>query len=837
MSGNAKKNKCKPCEWFKKRVQKKQCCFNDKSGSNPATSGASNRPSQSDLDANPSVQSYHAWKDEVVNPGGGSASACCLSDREWQNTPCCEEKPKKTNTTSQPTSTNLPPLDTAMPNVVTSRTLENPFEKTLPPNTIEEYPPEETPLWKSLEVDNNDYWEEVENENVASSSPPPPTPPDPPPTSEPDGRSITYPSSIGERPSEDHELSLFATQTFGMFNGTTIIEPTEEVWDQLTSFYKTFYSTEMTTVYSPNFQSLELTNLQTVYDPESDRPYKVSYQIESTWNDPATAPSRVEEANTLVSSNLSQSLQDLWTSVNNTGLWYDTNITTVTISTEWVNFPDPPSPPPDQFVDNSMSSQDLETIYQSQEPYINPLDAPQDPQTSLLLNTIAASLSETSQTIESIKTLIGLTQPIEVKTSTTPLISPEVSISTGPGSTTPTTNWGGYTTLKTPGDPAASPPIDPVYETTIVTTSPSPLLTSVANGFDPATLSSEFKAPPIPIPQWTTTPYSSTLPTATEIQDELEPFRTLLNTDRAALGLDPINWSPHLTIAAMRHSLDQQQRQYLDHLAPTDAPNGAYWYERAIDAGYNSTLVGENIAEGRGSGLDTQEKMYAGWKSSPGHWSNMIKPEFKFMGVAKSPGNVVHMWTQKLGEDDQTTVATGPVPPIYTGPFHAHLRQYDEYYSFLNPLYTWSETLTGTPLKKTSGVLASLLYLMAREDEVTLANVQSTWVSLNYSGFGYLPEHQWNSVGPNDKIGVIRAISADNLEEAYEALRTNEELKEIVEVTGGNLALGYWNNRWAWISVAEPFVDPVNDFEFLSQIIYEESPLRVDSGIGDGNGV
>lgn len=847
MSGNPRKNKCNSCDWFKKRVQKKQCCFNDKSGSNSNPTpggGASNRPSQSDLDANNTAAEYWKWKEATVNPGGGNSSGCCLSDQEWQNTPCCEEKPKNnTNTMSQP-ATNYTPADTAMPEAATSRTLEDPFEKTLPKNVIEEFPPEENPLWKSLEVNNNDYWEDVENENVASSSPPPPSI-TPPPTSEPDGRPITYPSSIDERPSEDHELSLYATQTFGMFNGTTITEPTEQVWDQLTSFYETFYSTRMMDVYSPNFQSLELTNIQTVYDPSSNRPYKFSYQIESNWTDPTTAPSRTDEAETLVSSDLSQSLQDLWSSVNNTGLWYETNRTTVKITFDWADFPESPSPPPDQFVDNSMSSQELETVFGSQEPYINPLGAAQDPTTSLLLNTIAASLSETDQTIESIKTLTGLNQPIEVRSSTSPLISPEVLTSTGPTSTTdptlttPTTNWGGYTTLKNPGDPNASPPIDPVYETTIVTTFPSPLLTTTASGFDPSVLSTEFKAPPvppIPIPQWTTTPYSSTLQTAMEIQNENEPFRTLLNTDRAALGLNPIEWSPHLIIASMRHSLDQFNRLFYDHLAPTDSPNGAYWYERAVDAGYNSTRVGENIAKGQGNGFDTPEKMYAGWKSSPGHWSNMIKPEFKVMGVAKSPSNFLHMWTQKLGEDDPASVATGPVPPIYTGPFHAHQRQYSEYYSFLDPLYQWSETLTGVPLKKTSGVLASLLTLMSREDEITLPSVQNYWASWK-AGYGYLPEHEW-TVGPNDKIGLLTpTIPATNLEEAYESLRQNEELREIVEVSGGNLALAYWNNRWAWISVAEPFVDPTNDFEFIDQIYYEESPLREDSGIGAGNGV
>ena len=63
----------------------------------------------------------------------------------------------------------------------------------------------------------------------------------------------------------------------------------------------------------------------------------------------------------------------------------------------------------------------------------------------------------------------------------------------------------------------------------------------------------------------------------------------LVNAERTAQGLKPLNYDPDLAAAARLHS-----RDYFNH----DSLDGTKFYERIIDEGSAYNLCGENIAAG-----------------------------------------------------------------------------------------------------------------------------------------------------------------------------------------------------------------------------------------------
>lgn len=106
----------------------------------------------------------------------------------------------------------------------------------------------------------------------------------------------------------------------------------------------------------------------------------------------------------------------------------------------------------------------------------------------------------------------------------------------------------------------------------------------------------------------------------------------------------PLAWSEALAQAALAHSRDMAQKNYLSH--DDAAGNGVG--QRALRAGYLWRHVGENIAAGQGS----PEQVVAGWLASPGHCANIMAPDFAEMGAAYAmdPHSARSIyWTQTFG--------------------------------------------------------------------------------------------------------------------------------------------------------------------------------------------
>lgn len=184
--------------------------------------------------------------------------------------------------------------------------------------------------------------------------------------------------------------------------------------------------------------------------------------------------------------------------------------------------------------------------------------------------------------------------------------------------------------------PAGAPP---------ATTAPPPAgVPPVATASPPAGTVPPPAAPPVASPP----PVANDQATAFEN----EVFR-LTNEQRARGGVcggqtmppvPPVAYHASLQVAARRHSQDMATRGYFEH----DTPEGKRPHQRAMEAGFPSSYVGENI----GSGYTDAAKAMAGWMASTGHCRNIMKADYRFLGVGygyTTSGDYHHYWTQNFG--------------------------------------------------------------------------------------------------------------------------------------------------------------------------------------------
>jgi len=112
-----------------------------------------------------------------------------------------------------------------------------------------------------------------------------------------------------------------------------------------------------------------------------------------------------------------------------------------------------------------------------------------------------------------------------------------------------------------------------------------------------------------------------------------EEFLGLINQYRQANGLGTLLISDVLSDASEKHNRDMGTYGFFDHTTQNSdyfPVNSSPWARMAI-CGYDyGTAMGENIA----AGYTTAATVFAAWKASPGHNSNMLKPEFKVIGIS-----------------------------------------------------------------------------------------------------------------------------------------------------------------------------------------------------------
>ena len=120
------------------------------------------------------------------------------------------------------------------------------------------------------------------------------------------------------------------------------------------------------------------------------------------------------------------------------------------------------------------------------------------------------------------------------------------------------------------------------------------------------------------------------VPTESNARETERATLCLLNARRAEAGLRPLGSSRTLARAARAHSEDMGERHFFAH----DTPDGMEPAERIVAAGYPraGVSVGENLAWGEET-AGTPEEIVDGWMDSPGHRANILRPEFREIGI------------------------------------------------------------------------------------------------------------------------------------------------------------------------------------------------------------
>jgi uncharacterized protein YkwD len=117
-----------------------------------------------------------------------------------------------------------------------------------------------------------------------------------------------------------------------------------------------------------------------------------------------------------------------------------------------------------------------------------------------------------------------------------------------------------------------------------------------------------------------------------------------VNAFRAENGFKPLVLDARLSRAAAMQSEAQAERSWIGHYGF----NGSTPKDRAERAGYHAKIASENVASGQKSFSDVLRF----WKESPGHRSNLLRPNVTAIGVAMAKTKSGHAyWTLVLGAE------------------------------------------------------------------------------------------------------------------------------------------------------------------------------------------
>lgn len=131
------------------------------------------------------------------------------------------------------------------------------------------------------------------------------------------------------------------------------------------------------------------------------------------------------------------------------------------------------------------------------------------------------------------------------------------------------------------------------------------------------------------------------LPSGLALEADPEAERqlvALVNEERAAAGMVPLELDPRLVPVARAHSAEMFRLRYFSHTSPaTGSP-----FDRLTAAGISYARAGENLAYAR-----SVATAHRGLMDSPGHRENILRPEFRRIGVGvMSAGPYGRMFTQ-----------------------------------------------------------------------------------------------------------------------------------------------------------------------------------------------
>jgi uncharacterized protein YkwD len=111
----------------------------------------------------------------------------------------------------------------------------------------------------------------------------------------------------------------------------------------------------------------------------------------------------------------------------------------------------------------------------------------------------------------------------------------------------------------------------------------------------------------------------------------------LINQERSSYGLHAVSPNGDLRQAAVSHSNEMISEGYFEHTSPA----GLTFENRIESTGYMHSarrwVVGENLVWGTGP-RSTPEALVTAWMNSPPHRENLLRPNFREIGIAAVPG-------------------------------------------------------------------------------------------------------------------------------------------------------------------------------------------------------
>ncbi len=163
----------------------------------------------------------------------------------------------------------------------------------------------------------------------------------------------------------------------------------------------------------------------------------------------------------------------------------------------------------------------------------------------------------------------------------------------------------------------------------------------------------------------------------------------LTNEVRVREGVPPIVYSEPLAQSSLHKAVDMAEKSYFEHVSPEGKKLKNFLHE----VNYYYSVAGENLAVG----FSSPEAMVNAWVESPTHFSNLIDPDFRDIGVGSSVGmyggNLAVYVAQHFGtpSSEQSSIAENNlrtrVQGITVGNEEGLV--YNQYYDFGASYLTW----------------------------------------------------------------------------------------------------------------------------------------------------
>ncbi|WP_163099891.1 SafA/ExsA family spore coat assembly protein [Peribacillus alkalitolerans] len=129
--------------------------------------------------------------------------------------------------------------------------------------------------------------------------------------------------------------------------------------------------------------------------------------------------------------------------------------------------------------------------------------------------------------------------------------------------------------------------------------------------------------------------------TSTANQTVEQQVVSLVNQERAKVGLPALKSDWELARVARYKSEDMRDKNYFDHNSPTYGTP----FQMMKSFGISYSYAGENIAAGQ----TTAQAVMTAWMNSPGHKANILSKNFTTIGVGYAKGGSYgHYWTQQF---------------------------------------------------------------------------------------------------------------------------------------------------------------------------------------------